>query len=138
MNIKSTNMVGFTLVELMVVVAIIGLLGAVAYPAYMDSVRTSRRNDGQAALLDAAQRLETYYARHSTYSTNLTDSNISDTSERGFYNNLSITPCGSGIASCYILEIDPTGEQVADTVDGYRLYSSGRKERNEGGWIDDW
>ena len=44
---------GFTLLELMIVVAVIAILAAVAYPSYMDSVRKSRRADAQAALATA-------------------------------------------------------------------------------------
>ncbi len=44
---------GFTLLELMIVVAVIAILASVAYPSYMDSVRKSRRADAQAALANA-------------------------------------------------------------------------------------
>jgi type IV pilus assembly protein PilE len=43
---------GFTLIELMIVVSVIAILAAIAYPSYMDSVRKSRRTDGMAALVN--------------------------------------------------------------------------------------
>jgi type IV pilus assembly protein PilE len=52
---------GFTLVELMIVVAIVGILAAMAYPSYQDSVRKSRRADARAALVELAQFMERNY-----------------------------------------------------------------------------
>ena len=49
---------GFTLIELMIVVAVIAILAAIAYPTYQDSVRKSRRADAKAALLELAQWME--------------------------------------------------------------------------------
>jgi len=59
---------GFTLIELMIVVVIISILAGIAYPAYQDSVRKSRRSDGTSALLQAAQILERCYTELNTYS----------------------------------------------------------------------
>lgn len=58
---------GFTLIELVIVVAIIGLLAAVAYPAYQDSVRKSRRADAKGILLELAQFMERTYTANNTY-----------------------------------------------------------------------
>lgn len=56
---------GFTLIELMIVVAVIGLLASIAVPSYLDSVARARRVDGRAALLLAAQAMERYRAENS-------------------------------------------------------------------------
>ena len=51
---------GFTLIELMIAVAILGIIAAIAYPSYLDQVRKSKRSDAQSALLQAANRQERF------------------------------------------------------------------------------
>lgn len=58
---------GFTLIEVMVVVAILGILAAFAYVSYSDNVMRSNRSDAQATLNDVAQRLQRCYTVHASY-----------------------------------------------------------------------
>ncbi|MBK6865936.1 MAG: type IV pilin protein [Ideonella sp.] len=58
---------GFTLIELMITVAIIGILGAIAYPAYLDSVLKGKRAEGRTALTDLMQQQERYFTQTGTY-----------------------------------------------------------------------
>ena len=64
---RKQGMRGVTLIELMVVVVIIGILVAIAYPGYQSQLQKTRRADGKTALLNAAQRLERCFTRYNTY-----------------------------------------------------------------------
>lgn len=64
MNPKSW---GFTLIELMIVVAIVGILAAIAYPSYMEYVRKGNRTDAKTTLLQVSQTLERCFTQYSAY-----------------------------------------------------------------------
>ncbi|QGW65929.1 prepilin-type N-terminal cleavage/methylation domain-containing protein [Lysobacter soli] len=58
---------GFTLVELMIVVAVVAILASIAYPSYNDAVRKSRRGQAKADLLEVAQMAERFRTVNGTY-----------------------------------------------------------------------
>lgn len=63
----SRNSGGFTLIELMIVVAIIGIIAAIAYPSYQQHVERTRARDAQGALMSLANALERYHTQNNTY-----------------------------------------------------------------------
>lgn len=124
---------GFTLIELMVVVAVAGILAAIAYPSYMDSVRKARRADAKAALSNAAQALERYYTEKNTYLNAslgegagdvFPDHSPSDQAHGSAYYTLSITNQG---ANTYTLNASPLGTMALDNCGVLTLDHLGQK-----------
>lgn len=64
---------GFTLIELMIVLAIVSILAAVAFPSYKDSINRSRRSDGLIAVEKAAAMQEQHYFQANQYATDIND-----------------------------------------------------------------
>ena len=62
---------GFTLIELMITLAVIAILSAIAYPSYQDHVRRGVRSQGQQFLMDLAQRQEQFFLDNRGYATDL-------------------------------------------------------------------
>jgi type IV pilus assembly protein PilE len=137
---KNDKRLGFTLIELMIVVAVVGILAAIAFPSYQEHIRKGRRNDGMNALLDAAEKLEVVRARTGSYTATLEDANINENSIKEYYGSLTIVTGTDGCpsASCFEIEITGQNGQEQDTVTAYKLSSTGVKQRNEGGWQNGW
>ncbi len=68
---KRTKQIGFTLIEVMITLAIIGVLAAIAYPSYVDFVTRSNRTEGQRELLRFANLQEQYFVDYRTYGADL-------------------------------------------------------------------
>ena len=66
------KMKGITLMELMIVVIIVGILAAVAYPNYREFAARAKRNEAKAALLQIATQQERFYLNNNTYTTDMT------------------------------------------------------------------
>ena len=64
---RSSRIAGFTLIELMIVVAIVAILASIAYPSYRDSVLKGRRAEARAGLADLLQQQERYLTQRNTY-----------------------------------------------------------------------
>ncbi len=124
-NNSIKNTAGFTLVELMIVVAIIGILVTVAYPSYLDYVQKAKRGDAIDALLFEAGRMEEFYLNNDTY-TGATITNA--TSPEGNYTQSVNIPAG-GLS--YTLTAAPV---LTDAVCGsLTLDSLGQKGVTEPG-----
>lgn len=86
-SISSRSQKGITLLELMIVVVIVGILAAVAYPSYREQVRRSNRSEGRTMLQNAAAVQERFFSNRNTYATlaELVAQGIPATSENGYY-----------------------------------------------------
>jgi type IV pilus assembly protein PilE len=104
---------GFTLIELMIVVAVVGILAAIAYPSYMDSVRKSRRSDAINDLSAIALAQEKWRANHTTYGT-LADVWGGVTTTSGGYYTLAI-PTNTGTAFTITATAVSGTSQASDT-----------------------
>jgi type IV pilus assembly protein PilE len=121
---------GFSLIELMIVVTIIGILAAIAIPAYSDYVMRSRRSDGSGALLDTAGRLERYYSENARYTTAVgsgvcagiapaVPELIPAESANKYYSLTSTAPACTD--STFMLTASPKGPQAADKCGSFTL-----------------
>ena len=103
---------GFTLVEVMIVVAVISLLAAVAYPSYVNQVAKGRRTDGKQALVELAQKLERFYTERGTYAgATLGPTGLYPAVSSGGYYALAID---TQTADGFTISATPQGAQASD------------------------
>ena len=110
---------GFTLIELMITLAILAILVTVAYPSYTSQVTKSRRADGKAALMDAAARQERFYTENNTYTATMTDLGYAADpaiSPDGHYAVAAAAGTTADIATSYALTATPQGVQASDAL----------------------
>jgi len=100
---------GFTIIEVLMVVAILGILAAIAIPAVTKYVTDARRSDGKTALLAAAQAMERHFTNNYTYA----NATIPGTSDQEYYTLAINTANATGFV--VEAEADPDGKQAGDT-----------------------
>ncbi|MGR8952981.1 MAG: type IV pilin protein [Gammaproteobacteria bacterium] len=140
MNTKNTT-AGFTLIELMVTVAIVSILAMVALPSYNEYVMKSRRSDAKAALLDLQIKQEKYRANCPQYASAIGDAiscvsggahqlNGVKKTAGGVYVSpdehyaLSIVAAGAAV---YSLRATRTGKQTGDKCGDFQINQNGIK-----------
>lgn len=122
------NMRGVTLIELMIVVVVVSILAAVAYPNYQEFTARAKRNEARAALLRLATNQERFYLNNNTFTSTLSDVGFaSSITETGYY-QLAITSAdasnftatatyrhgGKEATKCETFTIDGRGSKTSD------------------------
>ena len=130
---------GFTLMELLIVVAVISVLAAVAYPSYQKQVQAGRRAEAKAALTEVAQRLERYYTENNTYlnaclagtaGCTAAATVYAATTENGHY-ALSL-PAANRSVSTFLVTATPRGGQAGDACGTFTLRQDGERRVIDG------
>lgn len=118
---------GFTLIELMITVAIVGILTAIAYPAYSKYVQRGNRAEGIVMLNEAVARMERYYAQNNNYApadlTTLGFPSTTPTSTTGKY----LLKISSSSATAYTFQVVPQGTQATDTCGSLTVAQDGTR-----------
>ncbi len=113
---------GVSLVELLIALAIIGILASIAYPSYDAYVLKTHRIMAKTMLLEILEKQQNYYTRNMTYSSDLSDFGYTLNSgklviDNGRYNITAGTcaaPLSTSIATCVLLTATAAGVQAAD------------------------
>lgn len=126
---NTPHMRGFTLIELMIVVAVVGILSAIAYPSYTEYVRRGHRADARAGLLQAQQWLERAATATGVYPTTLPAALTwsGDASKR-----YTIGFAAGNTNAAYTLTATPKnpGPQAGDKCGTYTLSNTGLRGAN--------
>ena len=115
---------GFTLIEILIVVGMVGILAAIAYPSYQDYILKSRRADAKVCLSQAAAIQERIFSEKFSYGSSadlslLACDSTGKLSEAGYY-AITVTNSGSGCSGtapfdCFTLTATALGRQASDT-----------------------
>jgi len=118
---------GFTLIELMITVAIMAIIAAIAYPSYIDSVRKARRADAQAQMLELASFMERFYTENNRYNkqNNVAQTNVAlPTGITSDYYDYALQ---SVVATSYAIKADPKSGQSTSSCGTLTITNTGLK-----------
>ena len=125
------RMQGITLIELMIVVVIVSILAAVAYPNYQEFSARAKRNEARAALLRLATNQERFYLNNNTFTQNLTSLGFGTTptwtTETGYY-TIQVTAANASnftATATYLQGGSEAGKCLTFTIDGRGSKTSG-------------
>ncbi|AVS93976.1 prepilin-type cleavage/methylation domain-containing protein [Paracidovorax avenae] len=105
---------GFTLIELMITVAIVGILASIAYPSYREYVAKSRRAEARAVLLAAQQWMERFYSENYRYDKNSAGVAVTDATQFPRYFSVSPVPGqGSAVYDISVVVTDGTRDSYS-------------------------
>ena len=128
---------GFTLIELMIALAIVGILGAVAFPAYKYQIRKGHRSAAEAAMMDIANREQQYLLNNRSFATqNTSNTDTVFESATGYSlptdvsKNYSYAITTGSTPPTFTITFTPKGTSVMSGDGNLTLDSNGNKSSN--------
>lgn len=120
---------GFTLIELMITVAVVGILAAIAYPSYIDQMRKSRRAEAQALLMSIAALQQQFLLDTRTYASDLAALNYTTPTTVARFYTVAVSPAAvpPPVVPTFTLTAVPTGGQALDTCATLSVSANGAK-----------
>ena len=107
---------GFTLIELMIVVAIVGILGFVAFPSYQEFVRDGKRTAAKSYLLEVASQQTNYLQDNREYTNLISDLNLTPSEDVSDNYSVTLAIGPSTQAPSFTLTATPKGYMAGDTT----------------------
>lgn len=109
---------GFTLIELMLVIVVVGVLAAIAYPSFIEQIQKAKRSDAKQALFDVAAKLEQYYQDNKGYPSTVGGDDMTTLgyganpfeSIEGYYDISFVSSTGTA----YTIQAVPARKQIKD------------------------
>lgn len=114
---------GFTLIELILVIAVISILAGIAFPAYQDYVQRTRRAVAQSTLLEIVQAKERFHTANNTYAGSPCLGNA----------NYYVVSCTNDTATTFTITATPQGGQASDSCGTLSITHTGAKSPSTGG-----
>ena len=123
---------GFTLIELMIALVVVGILTAVAFPSYQEHMRKARRAGAQSYLMDLAQRQQQYFLDNRAYASTIAALGYATApSDVSPYYTVTIA-VNAGPPPTYSFTAAPTGSQTSDSCSSLTINSAGTKSSSAG------
>jgi type IV pilus assembly protein PilE len=130
---------GFTLIELIIAVAIVAILAAIAYPWYKESVAKGRRAEAQALLVQSAQWMERFFAENYSYSTNTAGVAVTDPtmfaasySQSPTNGTAAYTISVAATATSFTVTATRTGTMATDKCGNFQITNTGIRQLASG------
>lgn len=118
---------GFTLLEIMIVVVVVGVLAAIALPSYEIQMRKSRRASAQSHLMDIAARQQQFLLDQRQFATSVSALNMTTPADVSSYYTITVTPDNTATPPTFSASAAPTGSQASDPAGTLGITDAGVK-----------